>query len=157
MKKLGAGAALAVPLLAAAWTGAVRAEGVEVRHAWVLATVEGMRATGAFLVIDNESGRDVRLVGGTSTAAKAVEIHAMETGGEGEMRMRPLAGGLLVPAGTVAELKPGGEHLMLIGLRHALAPDETVPLVLEFADGERIPVEAEIRPRDRNGAGRHDH
>lgn len=154
MKGSAAGTALAVLMSAAAWAGPAGAGDVEVRHAWARATVEGMRATGVFLVIDNESGRDVRLVGGASGAAEAVEVHTMETGGEGEMRMRPLEGGLPVPAGAVAELKPRAEHLMLIGLREPLAPGGTVPLVLEFADGATIAVRAEVRGRGRGGRHR---
>lgn len=141
-------------LATAAWTGPAVADGVEVRHAWARATVEGMYATGVFLVIDNESGRDVRLVGGTSAAAEAVEVHTMVSTVEGQMMMRRLKDGLPVPAGATVELRPGAEHVMLIGLRRPLAPGDTVPLALEFSDGGTVRVAAAVRGRARDG--RHD-
>lgn len=147
---IGTAALLAV----AAWTAPAAADGVEVRHAWARATVAGMYATGVFLVIDNESGRDVRLVGGTSAAAEAVEVHAMVSTVEGQMMMRRLKDGLPVLAGTAVELRPGAEHVMLIGLRRPLAPGDTVPLALEFSDGGTVRVAAAVRGRGRDG--RHD-
>jgi hypothetical protein len=45
--------------------------------------------------------------------------------------MRPVAA-LDIPAGQPVTLKPGGEHIMLIGLQHPLREGQTFPLTLNF-------------------------
>ena len=47
------------------------------------------------------------------------------------MKMRPLAG-LDIPAGQPVTLKPGGEHIMLLGLNQPLREGQTFPLTLDF-------------------------
>ncbi|HXD50333.1 MAG TPA: copper chaperone PCu(A)C, partial [Burkholderiales bacterium] len=61
---------------------------VSVNGAWVRATVPGQNIAGAYLKITSES--TVWLVGGSSPAAKAVELHQMSLENN-VMRMRPLA------------------------------------------------------------------
>ena len=47
------------------------------------------------------------------------------------MKMRPLAG-LDIPAGQSVTLKPGGEHIMLMGLNGPLHEGQSFPLTLTF-------------------------
>jgi len=61
------------------------------------------------------------------------------------MRMAQVEGGIEVPAGGQVELKPGGYHVMLIGLTRDLAVGEKFPVTLEFASGATLQVEAEVR------------
>ena len=111
---------------------------VTVTAAWVRATVPGQNIAGAYLKITSAS--TAWLVGGSSPAAKAVELHQMSLENN-VMKMRPLAR-LELPAGTPVELRPGGYHLMLIDIAHPLAKGERVPLrhprgSLERGDGRR--------------------
>ena len=60
--------------------------------------------------------------------------------------------------GARVELKPGSYHLMLIGLKRALAPGQTVTLTLEFerAGGSRLAPksgDAAVGGRRRRGPG----
>ena len=64
---------------------------------------------------------------------------------EGVMRMRPLPDGLAIPAGQSIALQPGGIHLMLLELNREPAAGETLQLSLEFADGQKRSIEAEVR------------
>jgi copper(I)-binding protein len=50
-----------------------------------------------------------------------------------------------VPANGEAELKPGGMHIMLIGLKRDLKAGEKIPLVLVFENAGEIDVQAEVR------------
>ena len=60
------------------------------------------------------------------------------------MRMRPLTK-VEVPAGGRIEMKPGGHHIMLLGLTRDLQPGDTVTVRLRFEKaGERV-VEAPVR------------
>ncbi|HEX9710104.1 MAG TPA: copper chaperone PCu(A)C [Candidatus Thermoplasmatota archaeon] len=42
-------------------------------------------------------------------------------------------------------MEPGGLHLMLLGLRRALVPGDTVTLVLRFQEAGELEVRAPVR------------
>jgi hypothetical protein len=93
--------------------------------------------------LQNNGSTADRLVGAESDVAEAVELHISEMKGE-VMTMRPIEY-VEVPANGQAELKPGGMHIMLIGLKRDLKAGEKVALTLVFENGGRIDVEAEVR------------
>ncbi len=118
---------------------------VSVADPWVRATVAQQRATGAFMQLTSDS--DARLVSANSPAAEVVEIHEM-TMHNNVMKMGPVRG-LDLPAGKAVELKPGGHHVMLMGLKAQVKEGEAVPLtlVIEGKDGreQRVEVTATVR------------
>lgn len=120
--------ALLLLLLCAA---TAQAGDLQVKDAWVRATVPAQKATGAFMQLKSKTG--LTLTGASSPLAESVELHEMSMDG-GTMRMRPLPR-LDLPAGQSVELKPGSYHLMLLGLKHPLAADGSVPLTLRFEQG----------------------
>ena len=85
---------------------------VTASDAWCRPAVAGARAVGCYVTLQS-AGED-RLVGAQSPAGARLEIHTMSMDG-GVMRMRKLEDGLPLPAGETVALKPGAEHLMLIG------------------------------------------
>ena len=136
MKKLLHTAALVSTLAAVlasppAWaqTAAVKVEG-----AWARASVQGQKATGAFMRLTAQDG--ARLVRAESPAAGITEVHEMKMEGD-IMKMRAVPA-LDLPAGRTVELKPGGYHVMLLDLKAPLAKDSTVPLTLVFQDAKGV-------------------
>ena len=71
------------------------------------------------------------------------------------MQMRELSDGLALPAGKLIELKPGGVHVMLMGLKQPLKTGDTVVLnlVVEGADKKRENVEVKAVVRALGEAG----
>lgn len=110
---------------------------------WARATAPQAVAGGIFMTLTNTGTVDDRLVTAASPAAARVELHTHEME-NGIMRMHPVEGGIAVPAGGTVELKPGGLHVMLIGLTGPLAEGGRVPLTLGFAQAGEVPVEAEV-------------
>jgi hypothetical protein len=100
--------------------------------------------TGAvYLTLRNGGAEPETLVGAASDAAETVELH--ETIQDGTvMRMRPVAQ-LVIPAGTVLAMTPGGLHLMLINLKRALRPGEQVAVTLTFAHAAPLTVQVPVR------------
>lgn len=97
-----------------------------------------------YMVLTNGGTAADRLVAAQADVSNAVEIH--ETKMEGDvMRMQPVEGGIEIPAGGQVELKPGGYHVMLIGLTRDLNVGDKFPVTLEFASGAQLQVEAEVR------------
>lgn len=114
---------------------------IEVKNAWVRAAVPGQSATGAFMTITHKDGG--RLVRGTSAVAGVTEIHQMKMEGD-VMKMRDMAQGMNLPAGQAVELAPGGNHLMLMDLKGALAKDTLVPVTLWFKDANGVESKLEL-------------
>jgi copper(I)-binding protein len=129
-------------LAAALAAGAVQAQTVEVKDAWVRTSVQGQKATGAFMKITARDG--ARLVGASSPVAGVTEVHEMKMEGD-VMKMRAVAGGLELPAGKMVELKPGGYHVMLMDLKAALPKESTVPLTLMFKDAKGAETRLELK------------
>jgi copper(I)-binding protein len=96
----------------------------------VRATAPGQKVAGAYLKIT--SATKAYLVGGSSPAAKTVELHEMRMDNN-VMKMRPVAR-LELPAGKPVELKPGSYHLMLINVARPLVAGASVPIALNVED-----------------------
>ena len=124
-------------------SGHLYAQNVDVKDAWVRTSVQGQKATGAFMKITAKEGGT--LVGVASPVAGVAEVHEMKMDGD-VMRMRALPNGLALPAGKTVALTPGGYHVMLMDLKATLPKDSTIPLTLTFknAKGEQSQVELKV-------------
>ncbi len=133
-------------LTASAWAQAPA--NVEVKDAWIRATVAQQKATGAFMQLTAKA--DSRVVQATSPMAGVVEIHEMAMEND-VMRMRAVPA-LPLPAGKTVELKPGGYHVMLMDLKGPVKEGDVVPvsLVVEGKDGLRQTVEIKAMARALN-------
>jgi periplasmic copper chaperone A len=127
---------LASLMLTSAW-----AQNISVHNAWARATVQGQKATGAFMTLTSKT--DTRLVGVSTSVAGVAEVHEMKMDNN-VMQMRALPDGLALPAGKVA-LQPGGFHVMLMDLKLPLQKDTTIPLTLRFKDAKGVESSVEIK------------
>lgn len=117
---------------------------VDVKDAWVRATVAQQKATGAFMQLTARA--DTRVVGVQSPIAGVAQIHEMAMEKD-VMRMRELKAGLPLPAGQAVELKPGGYHVMLMDLKTALPKDSSVPLTLVFKNAQGVQSRQDVTLR----------
>ena len=76
-------------------------------------------------------------------AAGMAHLHE-STMKDGVMQMKAVDALVLKP-GQSLEMKPGGFHIMVMGLKTALKAGETVRLDLQFEHAGRITVDAEVR------------
>jgi periplasmic copper chaperone A len=120
----------------------VFAQNVTVTDAWARATVQGQKATGAFMKITAKD--NAKLVSASSPVAGVVEIHEMKMEKD-VMKMAALPNGLDLPAGKAVELKPGGYHVMLMDLKAPLAKDTSVPMTLTFQDAKGVKSNVELK------------
>ena len=127
---------LAVPAQAAD----VMAGKLKISAAWARATPKGAKVGGGYLTIANTGDAPDRLVGGASAVAKEVQVHEMSMV-DGVMKMRPVAGGLEIKPGATVTLKPGGYHVMFVGLMQPLAQGEHFKVTLEFAKAGKVDVD----------------
>ena len=142
-------------------TGAAWAQ-VKVEDGWARATVQGQKATGAFMKIT--APQTTRLVSVVTPVAGVAEIHEMKMD-NGVMKMRALPQGLDLPANKSVELKPGSYHLMLMDLKAPLMKDSSVALTLTFKDAKgketqqqiSVPVTADAPAKQMPGHADHKH
>jgi|SRR4029450_183378 periplasmic copper chaperone A len=104
----------------------------------------GAPATAAgYVTVHNRGAARDALVSATADVAERVELH--ETRNMSGMMMMEKVPKVELAPGSRVELKPGSYHLMLIGLKRALTPGQTVDLTLEFERAGRITTRAEVR------------
>ena len=135
-----AAAAFLVAAPAMARAPAVKVEG------WARA---GASSSAAYLTIANGQRQADRLLGATSPAARSVSIHNT-TMQNGVMRMRG-AGAVPVAAGARIAMKPGGMHVMLMGLKAPLRPGTRLPLTLRFERAGNVQVSVPVLPPGSSG------
>jgi copper(I)-binding protein len=147
--------ALAALVASAVAANDYRAGNLSIAHPWTRQTAPGQSVGGGFMTITNSGSRADRLISATSPASDRVEIHTMSMDG-GVMRMRPVSGGLAVPASGRLELKPGGYHIMLIGLKAPLELGKTIPLTLRFERAGPVQVQVKVEAVTYGMGGDHD-
>jgi periplasmic copper chaperone A len=136
MKKISA---LLVTLLAvSAFAQDANIGAISIAHPWARATPGAVKNSAAFMVFDNKGAAD-KLIGVSGDVAKEIQIHSMITEA-GVMKMREIKA-LDIPANGTAELKPGGFHVMLIGLKDGLKEGEKFPLKLKFEKAGEVTVQ----------------
>ncbi len=114
---------------------------VTVDGAWARASVQGQKATGAFMKLTAKEGG--KIVGASSPVAGVAEVHEMKMDGD-VMKMRAVPA-LDLPAGKAVELKPGGYHVMLMDLKAPLMKGTSIPLTLVFKDAKGTESKVEVK------------
>ena len=112
------------------------------------ATVGSMSSSAAYVSVMNHGKMADRLLDATSNLARKTELHLMEMD-NGVMRMRPIEGGIDLPAGETIHLAPGGYHVMLIGLNAPLTAGSIFEITLVFQNaGEKTIKGMAMLPSD---------
>jgi periplasmic copper chaperone A len=114
-----------------------------VNDPWVKATDEEM--TAAFGVVENSGDAEVTITSASSPSAGMMEIHEV-VDQDGAMVMQPKAGGLVVPAGGSAELKPGADHLMLMALPAPIEAGDEVEITAVCNTGGSVTWTSVAKP-----------
>jgi periplasmic copper chaperone A len=141
--KLAFTAALIVAASTAACAQATKTS-IVVEDPYARATPAGALSGAVYMTLDNKTTAADRLISASSNVAAQVQIHEMSMVNS-VMQMRQLTNGLPVPAGESVTLKPGGYHVMLIGLKKQLTAGETIPLTLTFEKAGNISVTVPIK------------
>ena len=119
----------------------VKIDGLTLSNFRARASIGSTKNSGAYGEI--QSNTNDRLIKASSSVAKVVELHE-HINDNGIMRMREVEGGLALTAGKSIVMKPGGHHIMLIGLHEPLKADTAMDLSLEFESGKLIELSIPI-------------
>jgi copper(I)-binding protein len=117
--------------------------GLQIGNPWARATPSGATVGAGYLTITNKGKAPDRLVGGAAAPAARFEIHNTVVEG-GVAKMRPVTG-LEIKPGETVELKPGGMHVMLLGLKQPLKQGQRIKGMLVFEQAGTVAIEFAVQ------------
>lgn len=129
-------------LLVARLGAATASPPVAVEEPWARPAPQGANSA-AYFTLKNRGRTALTLVGASSEVAERVEIHETVMDGH-TMRMQPVRSVTIEPD-EVVTFRPGGLHVMFLGLRRPLAAGDRFPLVLRFEGYEPLTVTVAVR------------
>ncbi|WP_374686640.1 copper chaperone PCu(A)C [Promineifilum sp.] len=124
--------------------GETAAGGITIEGAWARPPAMAGGNAAAYLVINNGGSEADRLISASSPLGMT-EIHESFESEDGTMGMRPVEGGVEVPAGGSVELKRGGLHIMFMGVAEPPAAGDTVSLTLTFEKAGEMTLDVPVR------------
>lgn len=129
---------------------------IEIKNAWIRETPPASSVAAVYMVIENEGGEDDRLIGVSADVSKYAEIHSSSVDKEGMTRMVKVDA-LDTPSGKSVQLKPGGNHIMLIELKRPLKAGDKAELDLRFKKSGVMKVQAEVKEIAGGHTTQHEH
>jgi copper(I)-binding protein len=126
-----------------------------VETGYIRALPPTVKDTAAYLTLHNHADREMTLVAAHTEIADKVEMHeTMYHNGQLHMTQHKEVD---IPAQGSLVFADGGLHFMIVGLKKLLVPGDEVSLVLEFADGSKLPVTLPVKSPMAGGNMEHNH
>lgn len=130
-------------VLSIASIAAVFGADVEIDGAYARASIPNVPNSAAFFVIKNNSDKDIAITSANSDIAEKNELHTHIK--ENQMMKMMKIEKLVVPAKSSLELKSGGDHVMLMGLKKELKAGDEISLELSFSDGDKKSIKVPVK------------
>jgi copper(I)-binding protein len=135
----------------------VTAGDLEISGVWTRAMLPGQPVGGGYFTVTNKGKSADRLLSVSTPEAGRAEIHSMSMK-DNVMVMRPVEGGLEIPAGGTLQLEPGHFHLMFMDVKKPFREGDTVPVTLEFQHAGKVEITMPVEAANAKGApGAADH
>jgi len=119
------------------------ADGVSIENPYVREVPPGQPNSASFMTLTNDTNVDIALIKASSDVAPDVELHE-HVDDDGLLKMRQIPK-IIIPANGTTILKPGGLHVMLIGLNKTLKSGDNVEITLEFDNGTKQTINADVK------------
>lgn len=148
-------------LSAALLSGQVLAHGfnagnIHIDHPWSRALPPVAPTGAAYLVLENNGQHSDTLLSARTPIAGHVELHE-HIHQDGLMKMQQIDSVTIAP-GQRVEFTPGGNHIMLFGLKQPLADGDSYPMTLTFQQAGEVDIEVMVTAApDQHGNDHHQH
>ncbi|WOD08987.1 copper chaperone PCu(A)C [Marinomonas sp. GJ51-6] len=106
---------------------------LEISRTNLKANIPSSDNTAAYMLVENLTKDDVRIIGAETDVAEFAELHSHRMDGD-RMIMRHEKY-IDVDAGESVRFAPNGYHIMLIGLKQRVKHGEQAKIVLKYDDG----------------------
>jgi copper(I)-binding protein len=112
---------------------------IKVEGAWMRAVPPSASETAVYFTITNSGKDKIALKGGSTPIADSLEPMITTKSGQGANQRLGMEAvdSLEVPAGGKLVLEPGGNHLMVMGLKKHPAEGEKVEITIRLEPGSR--------------------
>ena len=133
-------------------------KGMEINHPWSKPTPPISKYGVAYFTITNSGKDQDRLlkVQIPPSVGESASLHNVIQDGD-IVRMRELVNGKAIPRNSTVEFKPGGNHVMLEGLKKPLKLGEKFTINLIFEKAGEIPVEIWVEEGEVTKGAPHKH
>ncbi|MGB8815592.1 MAG: copper chaperone PCu(A)C [Paracoccaceae bacterium] len=148
LKSLTTAAALAVAFALPAF-----ADGITITDPYARVSAMMAKSGAAFMVIENQTDADDRLISAASDVADRVELHTHKADAAGVMQMVEVPEGFVIPAHGNHALARGGDHVMFLGLKNGLKHGDIVTVTLTFEKAGAVIVEIPVDLERKDGMG----
>jgi len=120
------------------------ASSIEVKEPYARASPVNTPNSAAFMTLENTTNKDISLeMVWCYDIAQVAELHTSEI--KDGIRTMHKVEKIDIPANSSIVLKPGGFHIMLIGLKKPLEVGETIDINLGFSNGTAQTIKAEVK------------
>ena len=119
-------------------------DGLKIADPYARAASPNAKAGAAFMIIENHTATEDRLLSASSDVAARVELHTHIDDGNGTMQMREVEDGFVIPAGGAHVLGRGGDHVMFMGLTRSLKEGDTVTVTFTFEKAGEMVVDIPV-------------
>jgi len=110
--------------------------------AYAYQTAAHQKNGAVFFKVQNLLDKDLKIVGASTDVAEMVELHTHSMDG-GNMSMYPVDS-FTLPAGETHELKPTGDHIMLMMLKRPLKIGEAFDVMVTLDTGEEFSIPVSV-------------
>jgi copper(I)-binding protein len=117
---------------------------LKIEHPWSRATPTGAKVAGGYFTIVNKGSVADRLLSISSDFSEKAELHEMAVK-DGVMTMRPVNGGLEIPAGGKVVLGPGSYHVMFMDLKQPPKQGEMFAATLTFEKAGTVTIKFAVQ------------
>lgn len=118
---------------------------IEILHPWTRATPKGVKVGSGYLYIINHGSTPDRLVSVATNGVQTTEIHSMAVVND-IMKMEKMHNGIEIPGNGEITLKPGGDHIMFMGLTQPFKLGDKISAKLTFEKAGTIDVDFSVNP-----------
>ncbi len=146
---------LAAAIVLSNETLATEVNGITVEDAFARARPGAAKMGGAFLKITNNNAEDDVVLSAVSSIAKRTELHT-HLMKDGVMSMTKLES-IPVPAGKSVMFKPGGYHVMMMGLKEKMVKGSHFKVTLTFKNAGDIEIMVPVMDAGAMGVMKHTH
>ena len=122
-----------------AWAHDFEKGSIEIIHPYINKPFAGAKSAAGYFIIKNHADEEINLLGVSTTLGKAM-LHKTTTTVDGVVKMEHQMK-LGVPATSELIMKPGGFHIMIMGISRLLAVGEKIPATLRFDGDAEIDIE----------------
>lgn len=118
---------------------------ISVENAWIPEAPPTVQGLAGYMEVENHSSHERVLVGAESPVFQSIQIHRTVVDKQLDIARMVRQTRVVIAAGQILRFESGGFHLMLLNPSKRLEAGQSIPVILQFANGSHHKVDFIIR------------